>query len=316
MSSVVAAGGPGGSDYEVKATEMSSITENDVEHWRQHGYVIVQLLTDDEVCAAVDNINEYLPTWDEYVRRPRWFRETIASPVRGPGQAAEFPYAGTAINKTTIHPDFIAFAERVMGTDRLMLSHGQLGGKYAGTRDFEQELHRDYGNNTLVVPPPDSEIIDLPMIVYYTDVTIDLSPTYVVSQELTRDLPPTPRNLSRANHPEYYAQEVPVTVPAGAAVIYSMNTFHRGSALRASEGLRYAQNIGLKRTDAPWSGQVTFQHEGGRPEMDAFLENASPRERELVGFPRVGDPYWNKVTIDGVEGRYPGMDMAPYRAAL
>lgn len=295
---------------------MSSITEQDFEHWRRHGYVIVQLLTDDEVAAAVDNINEYLPTWDEYVRRRRWFGATVGSPVLAPGQGAEFPYTGTAINKTTIHPDFVAFAERVIGTDRLMLSHGQLGGKYAGTRDFEQELHRDYGNNTLVVPPPDSAIIDLPMIVYYTDVTVDLSPTYVVSQELTRDLPLTPRNLSRDEFPDYYAQEIPVVVPAGSAVIYSMNTFHRGSAIRASEGLRYAQNIGLKRIDAPWSGQVTFQHEGGRPEMDAFLENASPRERELVGFPRVGDPYWDELTVDGVEGRYPGMDMTPYREAI
>jgi ectoine hydroxylase-related dioxygenase (phytanoyl-CoA dioxygenase family) len=294
---------------------VSRITEDDYEHWRRHGYVVVQLLTDEEVSAARDEIDEYFPTWDEYVRRPRWFRHTIGSATRAPGQGAEFPYAGSALNKTTINPDYIAFAERVIGTDRLMLSHGQLGGKYAGTRDFEQELHRDYGNNTLVVPRPDSEIADLPMIVYYTDVTVDLSPTYVVSQEITRDLPLTPRNLSRDKHAEYYEQEVPVTVPAGGAVIYSMNTFHRGSALRATEGLRFAQNVGLRRIDASWTGQVTFQHEGGRPEMDAFLESASPRERELVGFPRAGDPYWDKLTVDAVGARYPGMDMTPYRDA-
>jgi hypothetical protein len=292
---------------------VSRITETDYEHWRRHGYVVVQLLTDLEVKAALDDIDEYFPTWAEYVRRPRWFANTVGSPVRAPGQGAEFPFSGNALNKTTIHPDYIAFAERVLGTDRIMLSHGQLGGKYAGTRDFEQELHRDYGNNTLVVPRPDSDIVDLPMIVYYTDVTIDLSPTYVVSQEFTRDTPLTPRALSRAEYPEYYQREVPVTVPAGSAVIYSMNTFHRGSAIRAAEGLRFAQNIGLKRIDAPWSGQVTFQHEGGRPEMDAFLESATPRERELVGFPRVGDPYWDSLTIDAVGIRYPGMDMTPYR---
>jgi hypothetical protein len=290
-----------------------SITESDYEHWRQHGYVIVPLLTDAELAAALDDINEYFPTWDEFVRRPRWFADTVGSPVRAPGQGVEFPYAGKALNHSTIHPDYVAFAERVLGTDRIMLSHGQLGGKYAGTRDFEQQLHRDYGNNTLVVPRPDADIVDLPMIVYYTDVTVDLSPTYVVSQEFTRNTPLTPRSLSRAQYPEFYEQEVPVTVPAGSAVIYSMNTFHRGSALRASEGLRFAQNVGLKRIDAPWSGQVTFQHEGGRPEMDAFLEQATPRERELVGFPRVGDPYWDDLTIDAVGNRYPGMDMTPYR---
>ncbi len=295
---------------------MPRITEDDYEHWRRHGYVVVALLTDDEASAALEDINRYFPTWAEYVARPRWFQHTAGSPVHAPGQGAEFPYDGSALNASTIHPDYIAFAERVMGTDRLMLSHGQLGGKYAGTRDFEQDLHRDYGNNTLVVPRPDSDIVDLPMIVYYTDVTVDLSPTYVVSQDVTRDFPLTPRTLSRRAYPEVYEQEVPVVVPAGSAVIYSMNTFHRGSALRAMQGLRFAQNIGLKRIDAPWSGQVTFQHEGGRPEMDRFLEGATPRERELVGFPRVGDPYWDDLTLDGVAGRYPGMDMTPYRDAI
>lgn len=295
---------------------MSLITESHYEHWHQHGYVIVEMLTDEEVSAAIDNINEYFPSWEEYVRRPRWFQHTVGSQVSGPGQGVDFPYTGLGLNASTIHPEYLAFAERVMGTDRIMLSHGQLGAKYARTRGFDQQLHRDYGNNTVVVPPQDSAIVTVPMIVYYTDVTIDLGPTYTVSQDITRTIPLSPRFLIREQHPDLYEQEVPITVPAGSAVIYSMNTFHRGSAMRAPEGLRYAQNIGLKRLDAPWSGQTTFQHEGGRPEMDQFLENASPRERELVGFPRVGDPYWNKYTVDGVEGRYPGMDLTSYRDAL
>jgi ectoine hydroxylase-related dioxygenase (phytanoyl-CoA dioxygenase family) len=224
-----------------------------------------------------------------------------------------FPFTGDALNFSTIHPDYVAFAERVLGTKRIMLSHGQLGGKYAGTRDFEQELHSDYGNNTLAFPKPDAEILDLPCIVYYTDVTVDLGPTYVVSQSFTRDDPLVPRHRSRAEYPELYEHEFPVTVPAGSALIYSMNTLHRGSAMRASEGVRFAQNIGLKRIDSPWCGQVTFQHQGGQPQMDHFLETATPRQRELVGFPPVGDKYWDEATISGVGARYPGMDMAPYR---
>jgi hypothetical protein len=293
--------------------KMHGISESDYEHWRDHGYVVVRLLDDDQLKAALENIYEYMPPWDEYARRPRWFRETVGSPISRPGWAATFPFVGDALNLTTIHPDYVAFAERVLGTKRIMLSHGQLGGKYARTRDFEQELHCDYGNNTLAFPKPDSEILDLPAIVYYTDVTVDLGPTYVVPQEYTRAGPPGPRHRSRDEYPELYELEFPVTVPAGSALIYSMNTFHRGSALRASEGLRFAQNIGLKRIDSVWCGQVTFQHEGGRPEMDHFLEFATPRQRELVGFPPVGDAYWDQTTLAGVEARYPGMDMEPYR---
>jgi hypothetical protein len=47
--------------------------------------------------------------------------------------------------------------------------------------------------------------------------------------------------------------------------------------------------------------------------MDHFLETATPRQRELVGFPPVGDKYWTETTLAGVGARYPGMDMAPYK---
>ncbi|MGW0229116.1 phytanoyl-CoA dioxygenase family protein [Actinopolymorpha singaporensis] len=295
---------------------MGTIREADYQHWREHGYVVVPLLDDEQVRATVENIHEYMPPWEEYARHPRWYEESVAAKSGRLRTYATFPFVGDALNETTLHPELIAFAERVIGTDRLMLSHGQLGGKYAGTRDFEQQLHLDYGNNTLVCPPPDEEIVDLPAIIYYTDVTVDLSPTYVVSQKFTRDLPREPRFHTREGSPDLYAHEVPVVVPAGSVLIYSMNTFHRGSALTASEGLRYAQNIGFKRVDAPWCGQVTFQHDGGSPEMNHFLEHATPRQREFVGFPRVGDPYWNKSTVANVGARYPGMDMSPYLAAL
>src|SRR5579875_3951165 len=199
---------------------MTGISDADYQHWREHGYVIVRLLDDDLLAAALENIYEYMPSWEEYARHPLRYRHTVGAPVRAPGQGATFPFVGDALNSTTIHPDFVEFAERVMGTKKIMLSHGQLGGKYAGTRDFEQQLHSDYGNNTLVLPNPDSEILDLPCIIYYTDVTVDLSPTYVVPQDFTRDDPMVPGHRSREEYPELYEHEFPVTVPAGSALIY------------------------------------------------------------------------------------------------
>lgn len=295
---------------------MPGISEADYQHWRKHGYAVVRLLDDDQVQAAVEDIHEYMPPWEEYVRHPRWYAESVANLSGRIRTRATFPFVGDALNATTLHPELTAFAEKVIGTDRLMLSHGQLGGKYAGTRNFEQQLHLDYGNNMLVCPKPDTEIFDMPAIIYYTEVTVDLSPTYVVSQEFTRDGPVEPRMRSREDYPELYEREIPVVVPAGSVLIYSMNTFHRGSALKASEGLRFAQNIGFKRRDMTWCGQVTFQHDGGSPEMNHFLENATPREREFVGFPPVGDPYWDKRMIANVGSRYPGMDLSPYEEGL
>ena len=44
------------------------------------------------------------------------------------------------------------------------------------------------------------------------------------------------------------------------------------------------------------------------------MERATPAERELLGFPPPGHPYWTEETIAGVGARFPQMDMTPYRA--
>ena len=100
------------------------------------------------------------------------------------------------------HPELIAFVERMLGTNDMLLSQAAIWAKYAGTGDFDQGLHLDYQGNTLVVPRDDGEFRQINMILYYSDVSEELGPTYVVSQENTRELPlwPThrPRRRTRA----------------------------------------------------------------------------------------------------------------------
>jgi hypothetical protein len=43
-----------------------------------------------------------------------------------------------------------------------------------------------------------------------------------------------------------------------------------------------------------------------------FIPQCTVRQRDLFGFPRPGDPYWNEQTLAGVAERYPGIDLAPY----
>jgi hypothetical protein len=50
--------------------------------------------------------------------------------------------------------------------------------------------------------------------------------------------------------------------------------------------------------------------------MIHFLEQATPEQRQTLGFPPVGDPYWDDETLAGVAARYPGMDMTPYRKGM
>jgi len=49
--------------------------------------------------------------------------------------------------------------------------------------------------------------------------------------------------------------------------------------------------------------------------MLRFMIEASPRQRELLGFPQPGDSLWTESFIEGMVTRYPGFDPAPYYAA-
>jgi ectoine hydroxylase-related dioxygenase (phytanoyl-CoA dioxygenase family) len=291
------------------------IKESDYEHWMKHGYVVVRLLDDDKLKAVLDNAYDYFPSWVEYKSRPKRYQALLGTAAGTLGPRVAFPFLGTGLNSVSTHPELLAFARRVIGVDKIMITHSVLIAKYAGARDYEQELHVDYGNNSLVYPKPDTAIVDLPTITYYSDVTVDLGPTYLVPQDFTRGMALEPRFRSREESPDLYEHEIPLTVEAGSTVIYSMNTFHRGSAMRASKGLRFSHHTGFKASGLTWCGQVTFQHQGGTPEMDQFLETATPEQRELVGFPAVGDPYWDEATVAGVAARYPNMDIEPYRVS-
>ncbi len=205
------------------------------------------------------------------------------------------------------------FVERLVGHGNLLVSHGAIVGKYAGRADYDQELHEDYTNNTLAFPSSGTKMIDVPMIVYYTDVTEELGPTCIVSREHTRQLAPTGnRFYSRKDYPELYEHETPATLPAGSVLIYSMRAVHRGSAMRSSEGARFSQFVAFHAAGYPWLGSHTFQGLGDLPEMHHLVTHATPRQRVLLGFPAPGDPYWTNETLAGVAARYPEMDMSPY----
>jgi ectoine hydroxylase-related dioxygenase (phytanoyl-CoA dioxygenase family) len=296
---------------------LRSIDQADVDHWHKHGYVIIEeFLRPDELKAAQQNLYQYLPSWHEYKERAPLFRNMQGgSSLSAPGWVRyEFPYIGDALNRVALHPFLVGFVERLVGHHNLLASHGAIVGKYAGRADYDQELHEDYTNNTLAFPGSGTEMVDVPMIVFYSDVTEDLGPTYIVSKKHTQHLAPTGKRFySRKDYPDLYSHETPATLPAGSVLIYSMRAVHRGSAMRALEGARFSQFVAFHTAGYPWLGSHTFQGLGDRPEMHHLVTNASPRQRELLGFPAPGDPYWTDETLAGVAARYPEMDLNPYR---
>jgi ectoine hydroxylase-related dioxygenase (phytanoyl-CoA dioxygenase family) len=289
-----------------------TITDEHVDHWLEHGYVVVErFLDDDELREAHAAIHAYFPTEDAYYGDPgRYGHKQIL--VRHPSH----PFPEPALNAVMLNEELISFCRRALDSDHVALVQSGLGAKYAGMAGLEQDLHLDYGNNDLAVPRIDGRSYQqVAMFVYYTTVTAETAPTHVVSMAEAPKLPLSTRFCRREDRPELYAKESPVIVPAGSLLIYGMRTWHRGSNFRAARAHRFHHGLCFADRRYPWQGMAPWAINGDTEVMDTFLERATPAQRELIGFPPVGHEYWNEQTLTDVAARYPRMDMSPYRAA-
>jgi hypothetical protein len=287
------------------------ISDEQIERFLRHGHVLVPgFLTADELRAAQRNMARYFPTTDELAATPERYNWIHDDPEH---LQVEFPFAGETLNDVTTHPEIIALVERLLGTDRAILSQAAIWAKYAGTGDFDQGLHLDYQGNTLVVPRDDGDYRQVNLILYYSDVNETLGPTYVVSQEKTRELPLWPTHRTRKKSPELYEHERPVLARAGDLLIFGMRTFHRASDMTAESGVRLTHHLVYRAAAHAFQGYHQWSQMGEKAELQNFIERAAPRQREMLGFPRPGDPYWTDETLAAVALRYPRMDMKPYR---
>jgi ectoine hydroxylase-related dioxygenase (phytanoyl-CoA dioxygenase family) len=308
------------------------ITDEHLAHWREHGYALVDdFLTGDEIEAAKANFARYVPSWQEFAAGPDRYPQIRSSSMT----KAEFPFVDSALNEITTHPEIVSAVERLLGTPEIYLMQSIFWVKYARTHNYTQELHLDYQNNTLVFPSDDPRFQQLPMIVYYEDVSEEDGPTHVVSRQHTDHLV---FDVSHARDPEegelaafekfnipsldrdeyasVYEHEVAVAPKAGSVMLFSMATFHRGSAMRASSGRRLSHHIVYRPAGCEWMGWLAWPRRGADPEMRDFIQTATPRQLELIGFPEPGHPFWTEETLAGVAHRYPRMDIEPYREAL
>jgi len=278
----------------------------------RHGYVLVtDFLTSKELSAAQADMLRYFPTAEELAATPQRFGWIFDDPEN---LQIEFPFAADALNHNSTHPDIIAFVERLLGTPQILLSQSAIWGKYAGTGSFQQTLHLDYEGNTLVVPRDDGEFRQVNVILYYSDVTADLGPTYVVSQQHSRTAGLWPPFRPRDKYRHLYRHEHPILPKAGSLLIFGMRTFHRAGEITANFGARFSHHLVYRAASCPFNGYHQYSQFGEKPEMRRFIERAAPRQREMLGFPPPGHAYWNRQTLEAVARRYPKMDMRPYRS--
>jgi hypothetical protein len=271
----------------------------------KRGYAIVpNFISVEELSLAQQNLQRYFPSFEELQSTPERFGFIHEDPEH---LQNEFPFAGETLNDISTHPEIINFVERVLGTEDVLLSQAAIWAKYAGTGDFEQGLHLDYQGNTLVVPREDGDYRQVNMILYYSDVTEELGPTHVVSQEHTADLPIWPTHRTRKKNPDLYKLERPVLANAGDLLIFGMRTWHRASNILADTGARFSHHLVYRAAKHAFQGYHLWARHGENEQLQRLIANASPRQREVLGFPRLDDPYWNQETRAAVRLRYPGI---------
>jgi len=285
------------------------ITDEQVAHWREHGYVLIPgFLSPDELAAAREVAYRYYPTAEEYYAAPHRYQNL---PIHW-----EFPFRDDALNNISTGPDLVDAARHIVGTEDVFLTQSLLWAKYAGRGDWEQPHHVDYQNNSLLYPSDEDGFRQMPSILYLEDVTVELGPTKVVSRTVTRERPLVPVAPPREDVPEMYEAEQAVAVEAGTIMLYDMQTFHRGSRLLATHGIRLTFHNVFRGAGLEWMGWRAWPHEGLSAEMRQFVEQAGVEQLTVIGFPKPGHPYWTQRTVDGVQARYPKLDMSAYREAL
>ena len=287
------------------------ITDLHRDHLLRRGHVIVpNFLNPDELTSARADFLRYFPSDEELRATPQRYGAIFEDPEH---LQVEFPFAANALNDVSTHPELIAFVERLLGTRNVLLSQAAIWAKYAGTGDFDQGLHLDYQGNTLVAPRDDESFRQVNMILYYSDVGADLGPTYVVSQEKTAKMPMWPTHRTRKKDAKLYEHERPVLAQAGDLFVFGMRTWHRASDITADHGVRFSHHLVWRSARHGFQGYHQWSHLGEKPELQQFIERATPRQREVLGFPPPRDPYWTDETRAAVALRYPKMDMRPYR---
>lgn len=291
------------------------ISADDRSALREDGYVLVRdLLTTEEVDACRKETREHFATCEQRLADPDRYANTP--------KTAFFPYAGPTLNHVSAHPALIDLVASVLGTDDLRMGDAVLQAKYgtlAGPT-HDQRLHNDAWEGASLVHPLESGIFQRVFaIVYLTDVTEDLAPTYVVPRSACEDVAlVTESGLAaycREDHPELYEAERPIVAPVGSALITLGRTIHRGSAMRAERGERFALFANYHAAAATWQRSRTFVSLPGAPEGPAarrFMASATPEQRQLLGFPPPGHAYWNQTTLRQIAELYPGMDLTPY----
>ncbi|NKB66707.1 MAG: hypothetical protein GKR89_06590 [Candidatus Latescibacteria bacterium] len=302
---------------------MSTAYTESIDQLANTGWVLIEgFSAPDELRVLQKAAYEHFPTLEAYEADPTAHHSLQGDQFAG---MIMFPFAQTPLTDFSLSSAVVALVEQIYGSADLRLLRAAIQAKYAGAADYDQPLHFDYPNHTLVVPGGDRAYAPLGFFLYLEDITEELGPTHLVAREhapstdqvethFFPDLEPTLDQAILGWAPELYDREVAAVGPAGSLLVYWTDTLHRGTAMTAAAGLRLTLSWAYGRAWS-WQGFQCWPRLGEDQHLKALVARATPQQRTLLGFPTVDDPYWTAENLAAVGARYPGMDLAPYRSS-
>jgi ectoine hydroxylase-related dioxygenase (phytanoyl-CoA dioxygenase family) len=287
------------------------LSAEQLERFHVDGFVIVpDVLTADQLTVLQDGVWANFPSPEQYFADPAAFAHLTDTPFAG---LANFPWASPALNRVVSHPRILAIVRQILGIDDIRLYKGELWAKYGGAIDYDQHHHRDFGNHTLVVPSTERRWMQVTTFTYLCDVDEHNGATAAVPKRYSAHIPLGQRKTEPGDLRDC---ELPAYGSAGSTLVYSTEVFHRATSITSPTASRFTVLADYRAADATWTNKHAFGHLGQQPEMIEFVTNVDADTRTLLDIPAPGHSYWTEQTIADMEVRYPGIDMAPYRAAL
>ncbi len=287
------------------------------DQWNTEGWVVLEdFIPTDQLAAAQADLDGLFPPVERVVAGRSNTSGVDEYDISWDVSKPLFPFEGMGLNGLVVCDRLIDLAEDLLGTDQVRLYQGMASAKYpGGSADYEQLLHVDYGNHTLVVPRTDVGYQHLELFVYLSDVTPETAPTGIVSRTLTSDIPVERTYLSLDEYATLYDAEVPALGLAGSVLAYRPDVYHRGTALTSSTDARFLLHVAFKPVATDWLGFHTWPVAAEGLAWHRFMQHATLRQLTVLGFPEPGHPYWNDETLRGVAARYPALDMTPWHTA-
>jgi hypothetical protein len=300
-------------------------SSDDLETWRRDGATLIRdFFTAEEVaavCADFETVFKRTAGGDEPMNKKkgdevgRFNKAQFKSIEVGPFECSP------ALNLIGVHPALIAFAKQALKTDAVHLYQCQAWAKFTGDADYDQPFHCDFSNHTLTAPSEDAAKNSVTILCYFTDVTDEHGAMHFVTRPDSAQVagPEASLNLDPVWQATLQNQLKPYgrssASPAGTAIPYAIDVYHRGTNLTAPNGHRYAVMVCFKKAGDESINFHAWQFHHEKPWRNIF-DHASPEQLACFGVQRPGDPYWTETTLARAQVRYPNWDLTPYRAAM